>query len=82
MRQEMTLHKDPTWVINPNSWLHEWCLDCDNCDNHTHIPPTKSDPRMDERCNGWKLDIDGQDYCPECVNSYKSLNEMAKEDFI
>lgn len=63
----MTLHIDPFWQYD-NTWLHEWCLDCDSCGNHVHIPPTKHDPRMSERCTGWKLDIDGKDFCPDCVN--------------
>lgn len=29
------------------------------------------DPRMSKRLDGWALDIEGKDYCPECKGDWR-----------
>lgn len=62
----MTLHPDDMRMGPAGS---RWCLDCDSCDYHIHIGCVPSqDPRLSMLLKeGWILDDDGKDYCPDCV---------------
>lgn len=58
-------------ILPDVSWPGETMIDCDGegCSMHIHFgrAGTKlKDVRMSPYLEGWKLDVDGKDYCPEC----------------